>query len=324
VSRERWFSGHSDAAAFDWRGPANAHGVADDVAHALYVRAMQRVRDVRAAEELYLHSLRDEVAERPHRSPGESRQPPERKGLAPGAMTGVLLAAGRKDPVSTETVGAWAPAPTGPSAWAKDWLATHPPRRGATSGPSVPGRETLVGPAAPHRSGFDDYRALGLQDLLRWLGRDHPLRREVIAAAANADRPIAGRATHWCEPLQGAAGPSATTANGAALWQASERRAVTLYRRAVSDGAVDPHDPSVETALQQRGSGQLLPAELRREMERELGASLAGVRLHTDAVAVRAARAISAEAFTVGEDIFFAEGAFAPDTAPGRKLSRTS
>jgi len=55
-------------------------------------------------------------------------------------------------------------------------------------------------------------------------------------------------------------------------------------------------------------------------MERELGVSLVGVRIHTDAVAGHAAHALDAEAFTLGEDVFFADGAFAPETRTGRKL----
>jgi hypothetical protein len=142
------------------------------------------------------------------------------------------------------------------------------------------------------------------------------LRREIIAAAASADRAIAGRATCWREPL--AAGGA--VADGAALWRAAERHAVTLYRRAQGSGSVDKTDPAVEAALKQRGTGQSMPEQLRSKLEPLLGVSLSGVRIHTDAVAAQAARALSAEAFTVGEDIFFATGAYAPETVAGRRL----
>jgi hypothetical protein len=181
--------------------------------------------------------------------------------------------------------------------------------------PSAPGRQTLVGNMPSPRLGFEDYRVLGLKGVLQRLGPEHPLRPELIAAAAIADRSIAGRATLWREPL-----PRATTSNGRALWHAAERHAATLYRRATQEGVVDEHDPAVESALQRRGTGQPLPAQLRRDMERALGVSLAGVRIHTDAIAAQAARALSAEAFTVGEDIFFSGGSFAPDTRSGRRL----
>lgn len=173
----------------------------------------------------------------------------------------------------------------------------------------------LEEPAATPELGFDDYRVLGLRAMLRGLGANHPLRRDLVAAAAASERSIAGRATLWREPLS--ANP---TAAGHALRGAADRHAATLYRRAMDRGAIDPEDPAVEAVLRQRASGQPLPMGLCREMEDELGVSLAGVRVHTDAVAAQAARALDAEAFTLGEDIFFAEGAFDPQARSGRKL----
>ncbi len=72
--------------------------------------------------------------------------------------------------------------------------------------------------------------------------------------------------------------------------------------------------------MQRIGDGQPLPASLRHTMEQRLGVALDRVRVHTDTVASDAARAVRAEAFTVGEDIFFAEHAFAPETERGMKL----
>jgi hypothetical protein len=293
-------------AAFDWRRPANLLAVPGDIAHALYTRAMQRTIDVRLAEELYLRWLRAEAAERrpdahpvapggqtqvqARFAPGGSWNLQELADVAPHKVTRVVLAFRERDALS--------PAPG------------HKPL--------VPGRRTQV-VQTPSRPGFDDYRGFGLRAVLQRLGRDHPLRREVLAAAAQTERSIAWRAKDWLEALPSAT-PIDPTPSGTALWHAAERHAVTLYRRAVSAGVADANDPAVEAALQQRGTGQALPAEIRREMERELGVSLAGVRIHTDAVAGQAAHALDAEAFTLGEDIFFADGAFAPDKRAGRKL----
>ncbi|HEY0986689.1 MAG TPA: DUF4157 domain-containing protein, partial [Kofleriaceae bacterium] len=79
-------------------------------------------------------------------------------------------------------------------------------------------------------------------------------------------------------------------------------------------------DPDVEAALARAGSGAPLSAGVRRKMEDELGVSLERVRVHTDPVAARAAQALRAEAFTVGEDIFFAANAYAPESRGGQKL----
>lgn len=79
-----------------------------------------------------------------------------------------------------------------------------------------------------------------------------------------------------------------------------------IYRDAHGDAPED--HPRVREALARRGGGAPLPDLLRQQMEARFRASFAGVRVHTDAVAAEAARAISANAFTVGQDIFFADG----------------
>lgn len=52
----------------------------------------------------------------------------------------------------------------------------------------------------------------------------------------------------------------------------------------------------------------------------QLGADLNGVRVHTDARADMLSRSLNAEAFTVGRDVFFRQGAYAPGSGEGRKL----
>lgn len=51
-----------------------------------------------------------------------------------------------------------------------------------------------------------------------------------------------------------------------------------------------------------------------------LGDSLDDVRVHADAGAAALARAVSARAFAVGSDIFFAPAEYRPDTPAGRDL----
>lgn len=73
-------------------------------------------------------------------------------------------------------------------------------------------------------------------------------------------------------------------------------------------------------AVERRGAGVALPADLRLRLEARFGVALDRVRVHADEVADRAARAIGARAFTVGEDIFFAAGELAPTDARGHAL----
>jgi len=55
-------------------------------------------------------------------------------------------------------------------------------------------------------------------------------------------------------------------------------------------------------------------------MEPRFGRDFSGVRVHTDSQAVESARAVNAQAYTVGEDIAFGSGQYVPSTPSGRTL----
>jgi hypothetical protein len=79
--------------------------------------------------------------------------------------------------------------------------------------------------------------------------------------------------------------------------------------------------PWVEKALRQsKGKGSPVPDPVRTSMESRFGADFSPVRLHTGGEADKMNRAVSAEAFTHGKDIFFREGRFRPGTKAGDKL----
>src|SRR5215218_819663 len=69
-----------------------------------------------------------------------------------------------------------------------------------------------------------------------------------------------------------------------------------------------------------RGTGVPLPDDVRRGLEARLGLDLRHVRVHADAGAAAAARALGARAFTLGTDIVFAEGRYRPHDGAGRRL----
>ncbi len=71
---------------------------------------------------------------------------------------------------------------------------------------------------------------------------------------------------------------------------------------------------------QSRAGGQTLDGATRAEMEGSLGANFGGVRLHTGEQANRLSRAINADAFTSGRDIFFRDGLYAPQSDDGRQV----
>lgn len=68
------------------------------------------------------------------------------------------------------------------------------------------------------------------------------------------------------------------------------------------------------------GAGNPLSEETRAYFEPRFGRSLENVRLHTGERAGEAAESIGARAFTVGRDIAFGRGEYAPATAAGRRL----
>jgi hypothetical protein len=68
------------------------------------------------------------------------------------------------------------------------------------------------------------------------------------------------------------------------------------------------------------GAGRPLPPASREYFEPRFGYGLGDVRVHTDAAADASARAVRARAYTVGRDIAFAAGQYAPETGEGRRL----
>jgi hypothetical protein len=66
--------------------------------------------------------------------------------------------------------------------------------------------------------------------------------------------------------------------------------------------------------------GRPLDRDTRGYMESRFGFDFSRVRLHTDSAAEASARALRASAYTVGSDVVFAAGQFAPQTAQGKKL----
>ena len=85
---------------------------------------------------------------------------------------------------------------------------------------------------------------------------------------------------------------------------------------AVSTGAAAA---SMATNAVARG-GMAMPGDLRRYFEPRFGVDFSGVRFHLGHEAQRASKALQARAFTIGPDIAFGHGEFAPHSLTGRRL----
>ncbi|MFD7233783.1 DUF4157 domain-containing protein [Streptomyces syringium] len=97
--------------------------------------------------------------------------------------------------------------------------------------------------------------------------------------------------------------------------QTNEAASQQHKRKARAPKARTPEPKEIIT-----GAGQPLDLGLRRELEERLGHDFSRVRVHTDRDAALLTDLLGADAVTVGEDVFFAEGRFRPGTEDGRRL----
>ncbi len=80
----------------------------------------------------------------------------------------------------------------------------------------------------------------------------------------------------------------------------------------------DVAPPIVHEVL--RSPGRPLDGGIRHLMEPRFGHDFRPVRVHTDAKAAASAQAVNAEAYTLGRDIVFGEGRYAPGSPEGQRL----
>ena len=86
---------------------------------------------------------------------------------------------------------------------------------------------------------------------------------------------------------------------------------------AKGDGAVPLGDIDERAVAKNRQGGKSLPETSKRRFESALGRDFGSVRVHDDRDADRSARRLGARAYTVGEDLIFRSGQYAPETERG-------
>lgn len=109
------------------------------------------------------------------------------------------------------------------------------------------------------------------------------------------------------------------TAGGGACGKCANRE-MRVQRRAAREGEYFDASAagSVNDAL--RSIGRPLDSVTRSFMESRFGHDFSGVRIHTDALAQKSARDVNALAYTLGRDIAFGAGQYAPASVEGRRL----
>jgi hypothetical protein len=126
--------------------------------------------------------------------------------------------------------------------------------------------------------------------------------------------------------------PSPAQAKGAPLRVSTpsdghEREAEGLASRVLAGGPAPKHVPrhggpaAPGEPLHVPGSpGRPLDPATRAFMEPRFGHDFSRVRIHADAAAAQSAAGVEAAAYTVGHDVVFASGRYAPETPAGRSL----
>ncbi len=107
-------------------------------------------------------------------------------------------------------------------------------------------------------------------------------------------------------------------AGGGECEECRKKREGTIQRAAMSPAPVNAVPPIVHDVL--NSPGQPLGAETRAFMEPRFGYDFSGVRVHSDERAAESAQAVNALAYTVGQDVVFRTGQYAPETGEGRRL----
>jgi hypothetical protein len=155
---------------------------------------------------------------------------------------------------------------------------------------------------------------------------------EVVRGPSDAPRAVAPTVSH-CAPTV-SRGPTTARLTPSRIPPSripASRPGVVLAARVLSrrpsqipvvpargDG-VDAHGrTSLVLDVVGKGGGQPLAPEVRADMEGRLGSDFSDVRVHTDAKAAKSAAAISAKAYTVGNEVVFGQGSFAPESPEGQ------
>ncbi len=140
----------------------------------------------------------------------------------------------------------------------------------------------VISPLGLQREALDEERETGPEEPAQLkAGPEKPAREDELSQALNAQRDANGHGA------QGAAAPS-----------------------------------GVESSIQAMRSGPApgLAPPLRNRMENKMGVDLGGVRVHSGTSAGKAADALNARAFTVGQDMFFGRSQYDPVSTSGQRL----
>jgi uncharacterized protein DUF4157 len=165
------------------------------------------------------------------------------------------------------------------------------------------------------------------EDSAAEVDRTHAGKRPQPAQSAVGDEPDRLLAPAGNDALSRLLRPGRLPAAPSALAPAGNGAVGRLMRAATEQRAdlpaqdAGPLNPEIAAAIDaERGGGAPLPEGIRTEMEGHLGVDLSPVRVHTGQRADTLNRAVNAQAFTTGTDVFFSAGRYDPASPSGREL----
>jgi hypothetical protein len=129
----------------------------------------------------------------------------------------------------------------------------------------------------------------------------------------------AGQAAHAAHEAHGGHEPHVGHGAHAGHEPGGKREELTVQRRA-ADGALPSNTDRAEVESVVNGPGRPLDPATRSYMESRMGYDFGSVRVHTDARAAESAHAMGAQAYTLGQNVVFGSGRFAPETREGKQL----
>ena len=141
-------------------------------------------------------------------------------------------------------------------------------------------------------------------------GANDPLEHE-------ADR-VAEQVLRGAEGGPSVSGAPPQISRKCAACEEEEAQTVRTKRAAASD--LDGHEASAIVYDALRSPGHALDASTRAFFEPRFGRDFSAVRIHADGQAASAARTLRARAYTLGADLVFGAGQYAPSTTEGQRL----
>ena len=102
--------------------------------------------------------------------------------------------------------------------------------------------------------------------------------------------------------------------------QVGNRAVQRLLAQRSGNGSFDLDDSTAARINNERGSGQPLDSAIQTKMSDSTGQNFSDVKVHTGPESHELNEQLSAKAFTTGQDIFFREGAYQPNSGEGQEL----